>query len=291
MDRNVPWRTILRDAGYIIVGSFIYALGLVTFEAPNGLAPGGVSGIAIIVNALGARAGIDIPIGFLTILINGVLIFLVARRGNRDYLIRTVAGFVLSGVFIDALGPVVPEVARGDLLLNVIWGGVSVGVGIGLVFRSGGNTGGTDIIAQYVNRRTSIPVGTVGMLIDVVIVTCSIPVFSLGNALYAGIAIFITGIVLDATVDGPRIMRAAYVISEEHERIAQYITNELDRGCTELSAKGVWSGQDRPMLMCVLDRAEAARLKEAVAKIDPDAIVFISEVYEAFGEGFRRMEN
>jgi uncharacterized membrane-anchored protein YitT (DUF2179 family) len=157
------------------------------------------------------------------------------------------------------------------------------------VFRSGGNTGGTDIIALFISRETSVPVGTVSACIDAVIVACSIPVFSLRNALYAAVAIAITGWVLDAVVDGPRTMRAAYIISNEHAAIAERIMYDLNRGCTELQARGVWSGNDRPVLMCVLDRRETARLKEVVAQCDPDAIVFISEMYEAFGEGFKQM--
>lgn len=291
MGSGTSWRVILRDGAYIFFGSLIFAIGLDTFEAPCGLAPGGVSGIAIIVNALGRSFGLDIPIGVQTIVMNGVLIALVARRGNRSYLVRTVAGFVLSGLFIDLLAPVVPKISTDDLLLCALWGGVLVGLGIGLVFRSGGNTGGTDIIALFISRETGVPVGTVSACIDAVIVACSIPVFSLRNALYAAVAIAITGWVLDAVVDGPRTMRVAYVVSTEYPAIAQRIMHDLDRGCTELTAKGSWSGEDRPMLMCVLDRAEAARLKQIVSECDPDAIVFISDVHEAFGEGFRRIED
>ncbi len=156
--------------------------------------------------------------------------------------------------------------------------------------RGGGNTGGTDIIAQFFQRRFGIPVGTTFIVSDFIVISISALVFSPRNALYALIAIFISGHVCDAVVDGPRTMRAAYIISNEHAAIAEQIMYGLNRGCTELQARGVWSGNDRPVLLCVLDRSEAAHLKQIVAECDPDAIVFISEMYEAFGEGFKQME-
>ena len=227
--------------------------------------------------------------GVQTIVANVVLMLLAARSGRRGYLARIIAGFALSGLLIDALEPLVPKIG-GDLLLAALWGGALCGAGIGLVMRGGGNTGGSDIIAQFVQSRWGVPVGTTFIVSDFVVVALSALVFSPRNALYALVAIFVSGRVCDAVVDGPRTMRVAYIISDEREKISQLITHELNRGCTELPARGVWSGEDRPMLMCVHDRSETAHLKQFVAECDPGAIMFISEMYEAFGEGFKQME-
>lgn len=125
---------------------------------------------------------------------------------------------------------------------------------------------------------------------DGAIIALSAPVFSIENALYAAIAMYICGKVIDAVVDGPRAERAAYIISERHAEIANAIMYDLNRGCTELQARGVWSGNDRPVLFCVLGRSQTPRLKQIVSEADPEAIVIISEVHEAFGEGFGSIE-
>ena len=147
--------------------------------------------------------------------------------------------------------------------------------------QTGGNTGGTDIVAQLIAKRLGMPLGTAVMLVDGAIIALSAPVFSIENALYAAIAMYICGKVIDAVVDGPRAERAAYIISERHAEIANAIMYDLNRG---------WSGNDRPVLFCVLGRSQTPRLKQIVSEADPEAIVIISEVHEAFGEGFGSIE-
>ncbi|HQE69973.1 MAG TPA: YitT family protein [Atopobiaceae bacterium] len=289
MASGFSWRRSVVDITYIVVGCILFAVGIDTFLIPNGLAAGGISGAATITSHLAALNGIALPVGIQTICVNILLMLLIARSGDKRYLIRVIIGFLASGVLIDMVDPLVPKMTD-DMLLASIWGGATCGAGIGLVMRGGGNTGGTDIIAQYIQRHAGVPVGTTFIISDFIVIAISALVFSPRNALYALVAIFISGRVCDAVVDGPRTMRAAYIISDEHAAIAQSIMYDLNRGCTELQARGVWSGNERPMLMCVLGRAETARLKEIVAECDPEAIIFISEMHEAFGEGFKRIE-
>lgn len=285
--RAHDWRRLAREGLLIVLGSFVYALGIDCFEVPNGLAAGGITGVATIVSALAARVGLTLPVGAQTIAMNALLLcYVVLRTHDGKYVVRSIAGIVVSGVFTDLLAPIVPVPAQGDLLISAVWGGVLVGAGVGLVFLSGGNTGGTDIIAQMLAKPTGLPLGTLSILADGAVVLASIPVFSLGNALYAGVALYIGGIVIDMVVDGPRTARVAYIVSDRHAEIANEILYKMGRGCTELQARGVWSGKDRPMLMCVLGRSEATRLKAIVAEVDPDAIMIVSDVHEAFGEGF-----
>lgn len=280
------WRVRLRDLALIVAGSAIFAVGVDCFEVPNGLAAGGITGLATVFYALAEAVGVYLPVGMQTIVMNVFLLLLVIKSGNRGYIVRTVIGIIACGVFTDAFVPFLPVLGNGDLLLCALWGGVITGIGLGLVFRTGGNTGGTDIISQLLAKKLSIPVGTAMIVVDDLVIALSAPVFSVENALYAAIAMYICGKVIDAVIDGPRSERAAYIISERHAEIANAIMYDLNRGCTELQARGVWSGNDRPVLFCVLGRNQVPLLKQVVAEEDPEAIVFISEVHEAFGEGF-----
>ena len=280
------WRVRLRDLALIVAGSAIFAVGVDCFEVPNGLAAGGITGLATVFYALAEAVGVYLPVGMQTIVMNVFLLLLVIKSGNRGYIVRTVIGIIACGVFTDAFVPFLPVLGNGDLLLCALWGGVITGIGLGLVFRTGGNTGGTDIISQLLAKKLSIPVGTAMIVVDGLVIALSAPVFSVENALYAAIAMYICGKVIDAVIDGPRSERAAYIISERHAEIANAIMYDLNRGCTELQARGVWSGNNRPVLFCVLGRNQVPLLKQVVAEEDPEAIVFISEVHEAFGEGF-----
>ena len=288
---RIPWRVALRDAALILTGSFVFDVGVDIFEIPHGLAAGGVTGLATVFSAIADSFGFYLPVGLQTIVMNVLLMTLVVRSGDKGYIVRTVAGIIACGVLTDALVPFLPaSVGESDLLLCALWGGVITGAGLGLVFRSGGNTGGTDIVSQILARKTGMPMGTAVIIVDGVIIAFSATVFSVEQALYAAVAMFICGKVIDAVVDGPRSARAAYIISTEHAEIANEILYTLNRGCTELQARGVWSGNSRPVLLCVLGRSESMRLKQIVAEIDPEAIVIISEVHEVFGEGFKRIE-
>ena len=287
---SISWKVVARDALLIVAGSIVFAVGVDVFEVPYGLAAGGVTGLAMVFSAIAATFGVTLPVGIQTIAINALLMILVVRSGSRGYIARTVAGIVACGFFTDALVPFLPVVGgEEDLLLCALWGGVITGLGLGLVFRTGGNTGGTDIVAQVVARKTALPVGTSVIIVDGLVIALSATVFSVEQALYAAVAMFICGKVIDAVVDGPRAARAAYIISEKHDEIAHEILHTLDRGCTELEARGMWSGEERPVLFCVLSRSETVWLKQTVAGCDPNAIVVISEVHEVFGEGFRQI--
>lgn len=288
--RKISLREAALDAILIFLGSLLFAFGLDCFEVPNGLAAGGITGLATVFHALALQVGVSLPVGIQSIAMNVLLFAYVVRSGSKRYAILTAAGIIVSGILTDAMAPFVPVLGEGDLLLCALWGGVITGIGLGMVFRTGGNTGGTDIIAQLIARKTGASVGSMAILVDGAIVAISAPVFSIENALYAAVAMYICGRVIDTVVDGPRVQRAAYIISEKHERIAQQIMDELDRGCTEFEARGMWSRELRPVIFCVLSRGELAHLKEIVAETDPDAIVVIAEVHEAYGEGFKSID-
>ena len=280
----------VRDLPLVALGCAIAALAVDVFMVPQGLAAGGLTGLATIVTEFGRRAGLNLPVGIQTIVMNAVLLLFVLRTGGARYAVQTITGFVLFGFFTDLFAPFVAPLGERDLMLCALWGGIISGLGYGLVFRCGVNTGGSDTIAQIISRKTSLPVGSTVMAIDVAVCAASAPVFSLENALYAAIAMVLMGMVVDRVVDGADRRRMAFVISEQHERIADDVMYEMGRGVTEVQARGVWSGKNRPMLLIILDRRELSILKTVVAEHDPEAIVFIADVSEAIGEGFKELD-
>jgi len=287
-----PWLETARKAGLIIAGSFVFALGVDMFEIPNGLAAGGITGLATTIAAITRGAGFIFPVGIQTIIMN-VLLLVYAYASSRDfgYVSKSILGILASGLFMDLLAPVVVVPTQGQLLISALWGGVVAGLGLGMVFLSGGNTGGTDIICQAIARKTGLSLGSLSIIIDCLVLALSVPVFSLTNALYAGVAVMVTGYVMDMVLEGPLSARVAYVISDRHDDIAREVLETLDRGCTQLEAKGMWSQESRPVLMVVMGKGETRLLKEIVSRIDPAAIIVISEVHEAFGEGFGRLDS
>ena len=287
--KRIIQSNFVRDLPMIVLGCAIAAFATDMFMIPNGLAAGGVTGVATIIQELGARNGLTLPVGMQTIVINAVLLLAVARAGGLLYVIQTVTGFVLLGVFTDLFAPFVVPLGGDELMLSALWGALACGLGYGLVLRCGSNTGGSDTIGQIISRKTSLPVGTTTMVIDVTVCALSIPVFSLLNALYAALAMVLMGIVVDAVVDGGNKRRMAFIISDKFPDIAADILYGLGRGCTKLCATGMWSGNDKPVLMVILERRELSPLKSIVAERDRDAIVIISDVTEAFGEGFKEL--
>lgn len=287
---NVINRHLFRDLFLIILGSFIYAIGVDCFQIPFGIAAGGVTGLAVVIHAVFLNMGIDIPVGIQTIVFNVLLMIPVLKSGGLRYVLRVCLGIFASGFFLDLCAPFVPTFEGYDLFVAVLWGGAISGLGVGIVFRGGGNTGGVDIIASFLSKKFHLSLGTVSITVNALVIASSIPVFGLRNALYAVVCMIVVGMVIDAVVDGPRNERACFIVSKHHKEIAEQIMYDLGRGCTELSARGVWSGNARPMLFVILGRTEIGMLKTMVASIDPDAVVAITEIHEAFGQGFRQFD-
>ena len=265
------------DLPQIMLGCALAAIATDLFLIPNGLAAGGVTGLATIIQAVGASCGISLPVGIQTIVMNALLLLVV----------QTATGFVLLGFFTDLFAPFVAPLADADLMLPAMWGGIITGIGYGMVLRAGANTGGSDTIGQIISRNTSLPVGSTVMAIDVAVCALSAPVFSIENALYAGLSMVISGYVIDAVVDGGNKRRMVLIISDKFPDIAADIMYGLGRGCTKFKATGMYSGAEKPVIMVIVNRRELNTLKTIVRERDPHAIVTVADVTEAFGEGFK----
>ena len=277
----------MRDLPVIMLGCAIAAFATDVFMIPNGLAAGGLTGLATIIAELGRRAGISLPVGMQTIVMNALLLLVVVRSGGLKYAVQTVTGFVLFGFFTDLFAPFVLHLSHDDIMLSALWGGIVSGVGYGLVFRCGANTGGSDTIGQIIARKSSLPVGATVMAIDVAVCAASAPVFSITNALYAALSMVLMGYVVDMVVDGGNSQRAAFIISDHFEDIEYDILHAMDRGCTRLMAQGSWTKKDRPVLFFVLSRREISIIKTIVYEHDADAMLIITDVNEAIGYGFK----
>lgn len=278
------------DLPLIIVGCAIAGFATDAFMVPNGLAAGGLTGLATIFAELAWRAGFSLPVGLQTIVMNALLLLVVMRTGGMRYVVQTATGFVLFGFFTDLFAPFVLPLQSDDLMLAALWGGIISGIGYGLVFRCGANTGGSDTIGQIISRKTSLPVGATVMAIDVAVCEASAPVFSLTNALYAALAMVINGFVIDAVVDGANKQRAAFIISDAYKGIEHDILHVMDRGCTQLMARGSWTGKERPVLMFVFGIREVSIVKTIVYEHDPNALLIFTDVNEALGYGFKHFE-
>lgn len=277
----------MRDLPVIMLGCAIAAFATDVFMIPNGLAAGGLTGLATIIAELGRRAGISLPVGIQTIVMNALLLLVVVRSGGLKYVVQTVTGFVLFGFFTDLFAPFVLHLQHEDIMLSALWGGIVSGIGYGLVFRCGANTGGSDTIGQIIARKSSLPVGATVMAIDVAVCAASAPVFSVANALYAALSMVLMGYVVDMVVDGGNTQRAAFIISDHFEDIEHDILHAMDRGCTRLMAQGSWTKKGRPVLFFVLSRREISIIKTIVYEHDADAMLIITDVNEAIGYGFK----
>ena len=279
----------VHDLPLVIFGCAVAALATDMFLIPSGLAAGGVTGIATIINELAARQGINLPVGIQTIVMNAAIMLLVVRSGGMMYAVQTATGFVLYGFFTDLFAPFVVPLGHSELLVPALWGGIILGLGLGLSFRCGVCPGGSATVAQIIARRFSLPLGTTVMVIDCLICAASAPVFSVDNALAAALSMVVTGIVVDRVVDGGNTQRAAFIISEHYEEISHDVLHGLDRGVTRIQARGEWTGEERPMLFVILDKREIQLLKAVVTERDPRAIMVITDVNEALGEGFKEL--
>ncbi len=270
----------------ITLGCAIMAVSLNAFSVPNRIAPGGVSGIATVFHYL-----FRLPVGVTMLALNVPLFLLGVKVLGKGVGIKTLYGTIVLSIFIDYVFKMVPFTF--DLLLASVFGGIVMGVGLGLVFRFGGTTGGTDLAAAIVNKFIpGFTVGTILMAIDFFVVLVAGLVFKQPEiSLYSIISLFTSIKMLDFVQEGLGYAKAFYIISNHPEEISRQVIKELDRGVTALSGKGMYTMEERDVLLCVVQRSQVNRLKEIVQSIDPKAFVILSEVREVLGEGFKDLLN
>lgn len=269
----------------IAIGSIVGAAAYPLFLNAHHIAPGGLTGVTVVLNYLIPQ----LPVGITSLALNIPLFIMGYRSMGKIFAFRSLVATILFSVLIDLIP--LPSVTANPMLAS-IFGGVLLGIGLGLILRGGATTGGTDLMARMIHKR--FPYITVGMLlfgIDCISVLLAGLTIQIEYALYAFISIYVSSKVIDVVMLGLSKDKACYVISDEHEQVKQRLLNELERGVTLLNAEGGFSGTAKPVLLCILSSQEVGRLKNIVQEADPRAFVFISDAYEVLGEGFRPLKN
>ncbi|MGG0720454.1 YitT family protein [Robertmurraya massiliosenegalensis] len=267
---------------YILIGSAAVALAFNVFLLPNRVASGGVSGISTITDAILGWEPAYVQWAFNIPLFIAGVIFL-----GKQYGLKTLIGTIFLPFIVFVTKDLEPWTT--DPLLASLFGGIGVGLGLGIVFRGKGSTGGTDLAAQIIHKFTGLSLGTCVALIDGLIVLTAAIVFDIERGLYALIGLYVTSKTIDLVQIGWGRSKMVMVITNQQHEVREGILNKIDRGVTKLSAYGGYTDQERPILMCVVDQTEFTKLKQLVKSIDPTAFVVVMDAAEVLGEGFKRV--
>ena len=276
-------RQYLKELLGIVVGSALAAVALVMFLIPNRLAPGGVSGLAVILFHM-----FSIPVGLTMILINLPLFYLAYRFLGLRFLLHTLVGAVMFPLFIELFAFL--PVATTDLLLASVYGGVVMGLGLGIVFRANGSTGGTALLARLLNRFVGVTTGSGLLGADILILFVSGVVFGAELTLYATLSLAVSSWIIDVVQEGISFAKTALIITRAGDAIIPRVLQDLGRGVTRLEGRGGYTNEPKDVLLCVVNRNEVSRLKRVVCEVDPTAFLIVGTAHEVLGEGFRRLE-
>ena len=280
---ELTWKTA-RDYSLLLLGALVQAFAMRLFLVPGQLVSGGISGAAQIINHF-----VSFPIGVM-VLIGNIPLFILGWRylGGPRFALRTAVAVTAFALFTDLLVLFLPaDGMTDDNVLNALFGGVFLGVGLGLVYRGQGTSGGSDILGRILNHRLGISISQAYLITDTLVVLAGGFAFSWEKALYGMVVIYVSGIAAEMISEGSSIFRTVIIITSETERVTQTILEVLERGVTILSGKGGYTDADRPVLYCVVTRAEVNQLKQLVKETDPSAFMVIGVAHEALGEGFR----
>lgn len=277
-------RNTFIDYLVILIGSLVYASSVVIFTSPNNIAPGGITGIATMLNFM-----FSLPIGTLIFALNIPLLVWGAIENGVSFLTKAIVGTAFVSIAIDVLSPLLP-VYSGDTMLAAIFGGILNGVGLGFIFYRGGSTGGTDIVALNLHKHfPHISTGTIILIADVVVLVMALFVYhSLESALYAAIAIFVSIKIIDTisygtSRDNGKLM---FIITNKYDEVSGVIMNDLDRGVTLLDGEGAYSGEKKRVIMCAARPQQVFKIQNAVKKVDENAFIIVTTAGTIRGKGF-----
>lgn len=267
-----------------IFGSTVFALGFSLFLAPNDMNPGGISGLSMVLVEL-LHFG---SVGTLSILINLPLFILGGLKIGKRFFAGSLLGMLLSSVLIDAFAVI--EMIAVEPLMAALYGGLTCGLGLGVVFVCGTSTGGSDILVRLLKLKyRNVPIGQISMTFDAVVVVLTGLVFhDVSKALYTGVSVFICGKVVDAVVYRFDYSKVALIVSSRYEEIAYEIGVKLDRGATFLHAEGSYSHKDTKVVLAAVKKQQVAELKDLVVHLDPNAFIIVQEAHQVLGDGFSR---
>ncbi|MBO4489580.1 MAG: YitT family protein [Bacteroidales bacterium] len=297
--KNLDWKETLKTYMLIVLGTFIMSIGFVVFISPLKLAPGGVYGIAIILHHV-----FNFPIGLSGICLDLPLLLIGTLWLGPKFGIKTLVGVITLPAFISlwekiygyapliamANDPMVPDPSATFIL--ALFGGVLVGLGLGLIFKTRATSGGTDIIAMIIGKYVKhVPLGTLLMVVDSTIVLAALAIFKDWTVpLYSWLVIYVTGVVMDKVIAGFSSNKAVLVISDKYEEIRQHIFDELDRGGTYLNGEGMYNHDEKKVIFTSISPKQLPILIHFVHEIDPKAFISVLDASETLGDGFMSLK-
>lgn len=270
------WTMVLRRGVMLTLGALLVAVGLEIFLVPNNVIDGGVVGLAIISSHL-----TKLPIGLFTVVLNLPFLWLGYKQIGKTFALSTLYAVAVMSMFVTFLHPV--PVLTSDLLLAAVFGGVILGVGVGMIIRTGGSLDGTEIVAIMVSRNLPFSVGEIVMFFNIFILGSAGFVFGWDHAMYSLIAYFVAYKAIDIAIEGLNQSKSAIIITGQAGAIRDAILHRLGRGVTEIPARGGYSQEEKSLLYCVITRLEIAKLKRIVAEHDESAFVVVEDVHDVVG--------
>ncbi len=291
-------KNIIQDYAYIVFGTALTAFGISVFMNPAKLAPGGVSGLGTLIYHIVLEAtGMSWDLGIIMLCLSLPIYFIGLRLFGKEYGVKTLMGTVLLSLFTSMFNLIFPEglidySKESSLWLCTLFTGITNGFGMGLVMRAGSNTGGTDIIAQIIARYTPLDLGNSLFIVDGIIIFVSAFSFGIENALYAFIVSMMISLIIDKVVVpfGTNYAKNVFIISPRIDEIGAFILNDLNRSGTIINAKGLFTKEDKNMLMTTIPKKDLTRLTRCVQEVDPNAFLVVQDTYHVLGEGYTPLD-
>ncbi len=283
--KKYGWKAVWRDLLYDVIGSILYAAGIYTFAATANFAPGGITGVAMIINHYFPF----LRIGLLSLIINVPVAIICYRLLGRVFFFKSLKSMLISALFLDVVFPLFPQYdGANNPLLAALFAGALSGIGLALIYMPGSSTGGTDFVIMSIRKKKPhLSIGTISMVVDGSVILLGGIVFGNINAvLYGVLMTIVSTTVIDKVMYGSGTRRMLLVISDKAAEIAKAIMEETERGATLADVRGAYTGQPHQMMMCVCSKVEVFTSRRIINRIDPNAIVMLTTVDEAYGEGF-----
>ncbi|MBR6039473.1 MAG: YitT family protein [Clostridia bacterium] len=283
--KKYGWKVAAKDVLHDVIGSILYAADIYTFAATADFAPGGITGVAMIINHFFPF----LRIGLLSLLINVPVAIICYRLLGRVFFFKSVKSMLISAFFLDIVFPLIPQYNGAENpLLAALFAGALSGIGLAIIYMPGSSTGGTDFVIMSIRKlRPHLSIGTISLVVDGVVILLGWPVFGDINAvLYGVLMTIVSTTIIDKLMYGTGTRRMLLVISDKAKEIADAIMEETERGATLADVRGAYTGNPHQMMMCVCSKVEVFTSRRIINRIDPGAIVMLTTVDEAYGEGF-----
>ncbi|MBN8191297.1 YitT family protein [Bacillus sp. NTK074B] len=283
MHKKIPLKEVVKRTILITIGAVIMAVGLEIFIVPNQVIDGGIVGVSIMLSHI-----TGIKLGLFIFILNIPFFFIGYKQIGKTFAFSTLYGIVILSISTTFLHPV--AAFTQDILLASLFGGIVLGIGVGMVIRYGGSLDGTEILAILSSKRLPFSVGEIIMFVNLFILASAGFVFSWDRAMYSLLAYYVAFKIIDITIKGLDESKSVWIISENYEEIGDALLHRLGRGVTYLKGEGAFSGDDKKVIFCVITRLEEAKLKDIVAEHDPSAFLAIADIAEVRGGRFKKKD-